>query len=179
MQKQSGRPTEEDMKTAVDCYSDMLFRLCVAMLGNRTDAEDALSGTMLRYWTKGQRFDSEEHRKAWLLRVASNICKDMCRFRKRNAYVNLDDLYDLCVEESDVSIMGEVMRLPMKQRVVIHLYYIEGYSTKEIAEILSISPAAVRKRLQYGREQLKLELEEEDSHEARGVQKRDETHYAF
>ena len=92
MQRQSKRPTEEDIRTAVDRYSDMLFRLCAAMLGNRADAEDALSETMLRYMTKGQRFESEEHRKAWLLRVASNICKDMCRFRKRNAYVNLDDI---------------------------------------------------------------------------------------
>ena len=179
MRNQSGRPTEEDIEFVVDRYSDMLFRLCLTILGNRADAEDALSETMLRYLTKGQQLDSEEHRKAWLLRVASNICKDMCRFRKRNAYVNLDDLYDLCAEESDVSVMGEVMRLPIKQRTVIHLYYIEGYSTKEIAEILSISPAAVRKRLQYGREQLKLELEEEESHETRRVCKRDNTHYAF
>ncbi len=179
MRNQSGRPTEEDIKWAVETYSDMLFRLCLTILGNRADAEDALSETMLRYLTKGQRFDSEEHRKAWLLRVASNVCKDMYRFRKRNAYVPLDDLYDLCAEEADASVMEEVMRLPIKQRTVIHLYYIEGYSTREIAEILSISPAAVRKRLQYGREQLKLELEEEDTHETRRICKRDKTHYAF
>ncbi len=161
MSQYSGRPTEEEIKTVMDTYSAMLFRLCLTILGNSADAEDALSETMLRYLSKPQRFGSEEHRKAWLLRVATNVCKDMCRFRRRNTYVNLDDLRDLCAEEHDARILEDVMRLPGKYKTVIHLYYIEGYSTKEIAKMLSISPGAVRKRLQYGRERLKLELEEE------------------
>ncbi len=160
MSNQSGRPTDEQITQAVDVYSNMLYQLCVTMLGNCADAEDAVSETFVRYITKSPPcFHSEEHRKAWLLRVAANLCNDMCRLRRRHAHVNIEDVYDLCEQPHDSHVLEDIMRLPVKYRTVLHLHYIEGYSTNEIAQILSISPAAVRKRLQYAREKLKLELD--------------------
>lgn len=74
MQNHSGRPTGEDAEQIFRRYADTLFRFCFTLAGNQTDAEDAVSETMIRYITRAPAFDSEEHRKAWLLRVAANIC---------------------------------------------------------------------------------------------------------
>lgn len=144
-------------------YADTLFRFCFTLTGNKADAEDAVSETMVRYITRAPVFTSEAHRKAWLLRVAANLCRDMHRFHMRHTCISLEDAYELCADEQQESILEDVMRLPHKLKTVIYLYYIEGYTTEEIADMLSISAAAVRKRLQYGRKKLKLELEENSS----------------
>ncbi len=157
----SARPTDEQIENALNSYSNMLFKLCFTLLGNNADAEDALSETFFKYIKKSPVFCDSEHEKAWLLKVARNVCRDMGRFRKSHSALNIDDLYDLCQDDETVGIMEEITALPEKYKTVIHLYYIEGYSGEEIAEILSITPAAVRKRLQYAREMLKFEIEKE------------------
>lgn len=142
MQNHSGRPAGEDAEQIFRRYADTLFRFCFTLAGNQADAEDAVSETMIRYITRAPAFDSEEHRKAWLLRVAANICRDMHRFHLRHTYVSLEDAYDLCADEQQVDILEEVMRLPKKLKTVIYLYYIEGYTSEKIADMLSISAAA-------------------------------------
>lgn len=157
MNNHSVRPTDDEMESVVNTYASMLFRLCFAMLGSNADAEDAVSDTFIKYLTASPPFHDAAHQKAWLIKVAANICKDMHRFRKRHDYINLDDLSEYCREESDSGILEQVMRLPVKYKAPLLLFYIEGYKTNEIADILSVTPAAVRKRLQYGRDLLKLE----------------------
>lgn len=161
MEAHSVRPTDEEIENTVNKYADMLLKLCFTILCSNADAEDAVSDTFLKYITKSPAFSSEEHKKAWLLRVAANVCKDMHRFRQRHNHINLDDIYDYCGSSADNEILTEVMRLPVKYKTVIHLFYIEGYKTEEISKILSISPAAVRKRLQYARNILRMEYEKE------------------
>lgn len=161
MNHQSVRPADDEIEKAVTMYSNMLFKLCFAILCNQADAEDAVSDTFVRYITKSPPFREEEHKKAWLIKVAANICNDVCRLRKRNNHLNIDDLKQYCSTESDCEILKEVMRLPNNYKTVLHLFYIEGYKTDEISKILSVSPAAVRKRLQYGRKMLKMEYEKE------------------
>ena len=92
--------------------------------------------------------------------MAANICRDVHRFHLRHTYVSLEDAYNLCADEKQVDVLEEVMRLPQKLKTVMYLYYIEGYTSEEIADMLSISAADVRKRLQYGRKKLRFELEE-------------------
>ena len=157
MTNHSGRPTDDKIECVVNTYSNMLFKLCFTMLGNNADAEDAVGNTFLKYITKSPYFQSEEHTKAWLIRIATNICKDMYRFNKKRDYLSFDDLFNYCKTEEICEILEEVMSLPEKYKTVIHLFYIEGYKTDEIAKILSISSSAVRKRLQYAREKLKFE----------------------
>ena len=159
----SVRPSDDEIERIVNQYSNTLFRLCFTILCNNSDAEDAVSDTFLKFITKSSGFCEEEHEKAWLIKVATNICLDMRRFNKKHQYINFDDLSEYCKTESDNEILEEVLRLPEKYRLVIHLYYIEGYKTEEISKILSISPAAVRKRLQYGREKLKFQYDYERS----------------
>ena len=147
---------------AVEKYSQMLFRICYSILCNKHDAEDALQETFLRYMTKAPLFKDSEHEKAWLIKVATNISKNMARFNSRHAFENLDELRNIGISDDDRDIFELIMRLPAKYKIVLDLYYIEGYKANEIADITNTSPVAVRKRLQYGRKMLKLELERSD-----------------
>lgn len=147
---------------AVEKYSQMLFRICYSILCNKHDAEDALQETFLRYMTKAPLFKDSEHEKAWLIKVATNISKNMARFNSRHAVENLDELRHIGISDNDRDVFELIMRLPAKYKIVLDLYYIEGYKANEIADIINTSPVAVRKRLQYGRKMLKLELERND-----------------
>ena len=161
MKNLSLRPDDNDVENTVKTYSNMLFKLCFTLLRSNADAEDAVSDVFLKYISASVSFKDEEHKKAWLIRVATNICKNMLKFYKVRNHINIDDVTGYCKSESEVGIFKEILNLPAKYRTVIHLYYVEGYKTAEIADMLSVSPAAVRKRLQYGRDMLKIEYEKE------------------
>lgn len=150
---------------AVEKYSKMLFRICFGILNNKADAEDAVQETFLRYMTKAPLFRDSEHEKAWLIKVATNISKNMSRFNSRHAAENLDELRHIGISDDDRDIFELIMHLPTKYKIVLDLYYIEGYKANEIAQITNSSPVAVRKQLQYGRKMLKLALERNDSNE--------------
>ncbi len=159
MKNHSVRPADDEIEKTVKTYYDMLFKLCFAILADCADAEDAVSDTFLRYITRSPEFNGEEHKKAWLIHVATNVCKSMRRFRVRHAAVNLDDVTKLAAAEHDREILECVMRLAPKYRSVLHLYYIEGYKTAEIASMTDLSVSAVKKRLQYAREKLRIEYD--------------------
>lgn len=161
MKNLSYRPDDNEIEATVQKYSNMLFKLCFTMLGNNADAEDALSEVFLKYITYQKDFEGPEHKKAWLIRVATNVCKNMLRFYKIRRHINIDDVTEYCKSENDVNILTELLSLPEKYRTILHLYYIEGYKTAEIATMLSISPSAARKRLEYGRKKLKIEYEKD------------------
>ena len=151
--------TNEYIKNLVEKYSNMLFRICYCILCHRNDAEDALQETFLKYLTKAPEFESQEHEKAWLIKVATNISKNAVLLQKRRRTLDLDELNSIGIEDEDSEIFEAIMALPVKYKIVMTLHYIEGYSSKEISEIISISPEAVRKRLQKGRELLRKEIE--------------------
>ena len=144
---------------AVEKYSRMLFRISYAILSNEHDAEDALQETFIKYMTKAPLFRDSDHEKAWLIKVVTNISKNMVRFNARRTLHNTQELKSIGIDENDRDIFELIMHLPSKYKIVLDLYYIEGYKAKEISSIIGISPVAVRKRLQYGRNLLKSELE--------------------
>ena len=144
---------------AVEKYSKMLFRISYGMLMNEHDAEDALQETFIRYMTKAPLFRDSEHEKAWLIKVVTNVSKNMLRFRTYQASNSILQLSSVGVDEADRDIFEIIMNLPAKYKTVLDLYYVEGYKANEIANIIGISPVAVRKRLQYGRTLLKDEME--------------------
>ncbi len=150
-----------DIERAIDEYGDSLYRLCSVMLSNREDAQDAVQDCFLRYMTKAPDFNSAEHEKAWLIRTASNLCRDMLRKRKHTSFVSLDEIRNLAVSEDSVQILGLLMRLEEKQRAVMHLHYVEGYSVDELSALLGISSSAAKKRLQRGRDALRNLYEKE------------------
>lgn len=150
---------------AVEKYSRMLFRICYGILDNKADAEDALQETFLRYMTKAPLFKDSEHEKAWLIKVATNISKNMVRFNQRHATENLDELRGIGISDGDRELFDLIMQLPPKYKIVLDLYYIEGYKANEIADIINSSPAAVRKQLQHGRLMLKHALGRKETDE--------------
>ncbi|MBO5229807.1 MAG: sigma-70 family RNA polymerase sigma factor [Clostridia bacterium] len=158
---QKANKSEEEIKELVDKYSSLIFRISYCILCNPEDAEDAVQETLLKYITKAPEFNGEEHRKAWLIKVAANISKNMLMFRLKRETVNLDDIENIGIGENDYETFELIMSLPAKHKVVMTLYYVEGYRSAEIAEIIGISEDAVRKRIQKGRELLKKEFEKE------------------
>ena len=151
----------------VETYQQNLFRAALSITHNVQDAEDAVQNTYLKYLKTNTEFESEEHIRAWLFRTVSNQAKDTLRtFWHRNRTSLEDWMNDLEFETpEDRSLAEAVLNLPWKYSSVMHLYYYEDYSVKEIASILSVSESAVKHRLQKGRAALKTELEKENTEE--------------
>ncbi len=149
--------TEEVVTT----YSPMLYRICVVMLGNEADAQDAVQDTICRYLERRKEFRDREHEKAWLIKVAQNRCRDMRRFQMRHPKVSLEEVTASYEDPEYSQVLVELISLPLPVKEAVYLYYIEGYKTTEVSEILGISVNAVKKRLQRGRKLLRLRLEEE------------------
>ena len=148
------RPTD-DLEKVMNTYGNMLFRLCIVMLENSTDAEDALQEVMLKYYRKSPAFTDEEHRKAWLLTVASNQCKDMLRFRAKHPLTEDTDIYEYkSTYSEDSGILDALMTLPEKFKLVLILHYVEEYPVTDIAHMIGKTPSAVKMRLQKGRKLL-------------------------
>ncbi len=153
--------SEKEIIELVDKYSSLIFRISYCILCNRDDAEDAVQETFLKYLTKAPEFNSEEHRKAWLIKVSANISKNMLLFRIRRDMINIEEIRDIGIRESDCEVFENIMSLPAKYKIVLTLYYVEGYKCREIAELINIGEDAVRKRLQKGREMLRKVMEEQ------------------
>ena len=147
------------VKDLISDYGNMLYRICLCILCDKDDAEDAVQDTFLKFLTKAPQFESEEHKKAWLIRVATNISKNMCVLRIKHRTVDINELEYVGEAAEDRGVFEAIMNLPVKFKIVMILHYIEGYPTKDIAAMIKISDDAVRKRLQKGRELLKLEIE--------------------
>lgn len=150
---------DSEVGRILQTYGDMLYRTAYLLLGNPHDVQDALQETLLRYLEKAPAFASQDHEKAWLLRVTANCCKDCLRFRKRHAYLDLEPLRE-CLPAQEHRHLQELYALPAKWKTVLVLHYFEGYSLKEIGEILNLSESAVKKRLQRAREALRMEMED-------------------
>ncbi len=138
------------IEKAIEMHSDMLFRVCLIMLGNENDAEDAVQETFLKYLEKSPEFNDGEHEKAWLIKVAGNKCKDIIRQRIKSVQLSVDSVNESY--ETKVDSLSEIlMKIPEKFRIVLTLYYIEEYKVNEIAVLIGRTPSAVKMRLKKGR----------------------------
>ena len=156
----SNKATNADLENTILKYSDLLYRICFLILKNEQDVGDVIQETFIQYMKKHPDFESEEKKKAWLIKVSQNKCKDFLRFHKRHSYVPLDEVEDILmgtsdVESSDKVQLEEIWELDYKLKSVVILYYIEGSSIKETAQMLAISESACKKRLERARNKLK------------------------
>ena len=151
-----------DTQALAETYRDRLFAAAFQVCGNAADAEDAAQEALLRYHISEKQFESEQHIRAWLLRVAINCAKNVSRSFFRRNTVPLEDYMDSLEFDSGESreIFREVMSLPEKYRLVIHLYYYEDYTVAEIGKILGLTQSNVKARLSRGRQLLKKALQE-------------------
>ncbi len=148
--------SEKELEQTIERYSNTLYRLCLLILKNEQDTQDILQETFLKYYKSAPDFKSEEHKRAWLIRVSQNKCKDMLRFSKRHQYVPIEDVEEILEIYQQSGMEDQVdfqclWEMDPKYKSVIILHYVEGYSMEEVASLLGISLAAARKRLQRGR----------------------------
>lgn len=144
-------------------HGKRVFAAAYSLLKNREDAEDAVQDTFLRYYTCGKQFDSDQHLRAWLLRVAVNRARDLLKAASRRRSVPLEPeaAEADCPDDESRELFRAVTELPEAYRIVIHLHYYEDYPVGEIARILRLPQATVKTRLFRGRELLKKALKEE------------------
>ena len=162
--------TDEYIEHMVRTHSGSMLRAAYAVLHTTADAEDAVQEAFVRLMTSAPRFNDSEHEKAWLLRVTINIARNLHKSRVREAGELTDDLpaEDGNNPEQQGEILRLVLALPEKYCTIIHLYYYEGYSIKEIADILRLPPATVGTRLARGRALLRTDMDAPANNPQRG-----------
>ena len=141
-------------------YGNRILRLAYSYLHNMSDAEEVLQETLIQFLKTAPSFESETHKKAWLLRVAGNLSKNRIDY---NRVRDTDELNEELVSEQreDLSFVWEAVKsLPVKYREAIHLFYYEGYSTAQIASVLNENESTVRSHLNRGRSKLRELLKE-------------------
>lgn len=138
-------------------HSDMVYRLAVARVKNKYDADDILQEVFLRFIKCKDNVENDEHLKALLIRITINCSKSMLTSSWFKRTEPLSESLSVSDEYSDT--LDVVMRLPQKYRTVIHMHYYMGYSVEEIAVILKSKPSTVKSWLHRARQKLKIYLE--------------------
>ena len=146
----------------IKLYHGAVYRAVFSYLHNASEAEDTVQETFVKLFNTNKSFQSDEHCKAWLIRVAINLSKNLLKsFR----YTHTEELDEAIPMESteDCALADALSALPPNYRAVIHLHYYEGYSAKEIAKILGLTVTAVTTRLARAREKLKALMTSEEN----------------
>ena len=151
-----------DTGVVMERYKDNIFAIAFNITKNSADADDVVQDTFIEYHTAKKEFDSEEHIRAWLVRVAINKAKNITMSFFRRVSVPYEEYVESLTFETPEAehLFEEVMKLPEKYRIVIHLFYHEDYNIREIAAIMHLSEANVKVRLTRGRKLLKSVLKE-------------------
>ncbi|MCM1299492.1 MAG: sigma-70 family RNA polymerase sigma factor [Firmicutes bacterium] len=166
MKKSAGDVSAEEL---LQMYSSMIYRVAYAAVQNTADAEDITQNVFLKYITADKSFNSEEHRKAWLLRVTVNCVKDFVKsayYRRRTDMEKLpetadaDETFKAEEAEEAEALRSALQQLPEKYRVPIHLFYYEDMTVAEISAVTKTKEATVKSQLSRGREMLRNILKE-------------------
>lgn len=152
--------TNEELIEIYNRHVKTVYRVCFMYMKNHPDTEDMVQNTFLRLMKDKTVFQSEEHEKAWLIRTATNLCKDYFKSWWSKT-VGIDQVAgsDALQEFEPDHNLDLVLKIPSKYKTPIYLYYYEGYSTLEIAKILKKNPSTVRSYLHKGRKLLRMEIE--------------------
>lgn len=151
----------DQISSIVDQYSGMIYRLAISNVKSRSNADDIYQDVFLRYikFIKGGgSFESEEHRKAWFIRVTINCCKSLNTSSWFRKTVSLDESMNKSYEEyndTKIDFQNAMMKLPQKYRSVIHLFYYEQLTIEQIGNILELKSSTVRTQLTRARVLLK------------------------
>lgn len=149
--------SSEDIRDIYERHFVTVYRVCFMYLRNVQDTEDAVHNTFMKLIEKHKQFENTEHEKAWLIRVGSNVCKNMLRTTNKRTELNShNEGSDDAPVISDV--MLELSKLPDELKIPVYLFYCDGYNSNEIGNMLGISASAVRSRLQKARAELKEHL---------------------
>lgn len=160
MEKQSLR-TDDCTENVIRYYSDMVYRLAFARTKTKHDADDVYQEVFFRYVNKKPVFENEEHRKAWIIRVTINCSNTFWSslWRKNTQELTTDIMFET---EENINLHNELLKLPPKYREVIHLFYYENMSLKEISIILNRKNSTIRTQLTRARVILRSVIKEDD-----------------
>ncbi|MDD6036046.1 MAG: RNA polymerase sigma factor [Lachnospiraceae bacterium] len=151
-----------DYERIVRKHMDTIYRIAVSYTKNPADADDIVQQTFVKLLSRRDSFADAEHEKRWLIRVCVNECNSFFSSFWRKNVDSMDAISkepEFTMKESS-DLYEAIKQLPQKCSIVIYLFYYEGYSTKEIAEILHIREATVRTRLVRARKLLRAQLKE-------------------
>ena len=151
---------EKEFAARIWAMRQTLFRICFSQLPSAQDREDAVQEALARAWRKRSQLREEDYLQTWLVRILLNVCHDMQRWGQR--MVPTAEI-ELPVQDTspDGALREALLALPEKYRLPILLYYLEGYSLRQVAQMLRIPENTVKTRLSRGRQQLKERLHEE------------------
>ncbi len=137
--------SEQEVNRAIERYADTVRRLCVVHLKNEADAEDIFQNVFLKYALSTGDFESEEHERAWMIRVTINACKDLLKSFFRSRTVSIDEVVEQAADlhQEHREVLEAVLSLPEKYRDVVYLHYYEGYTAPEIGNILQKKPNTI------------------------------------
>lgn len=148
-----------DFEDAYHKYADMLFRLSLSYVKHKEDAEDVVQDVFISYINASPAFLDENHKRAWLIKVAINKCRDMARRKSIRQSVSYDEIGEIAsdneIHNDGMEIISALQKLPENIKSAVVLHYFEGFSVAETAKILSLSASAVKMRLSRGRQMLK------------------------
>ena len=152
----------QSVQELIRCYQNSLYAAAFSVCKNQMDAEDVVQEAFVQYYTSKKEFENQQHIRAWLIRIVINKAKNINHTFWRRNRCSLEDYMETLIFEDSESkdLFAEVMKLPEKYRIVIHLFYYEDYSVQEIADILKLSESNVKVRLSRGRALLKTNLKE-------------------
>ncbi|MGN1468248.1 MAG: RNA polymerase sigma factor [Ruminococcus sp.] len=156
--------SEQEANRAIEKYSDTVYRICLLHLKNHADAEDIFQNVFLKYVTYSKDFESEEHEKAWIIRVTVNACKDLKKSFFRSRVVSIEEIknFQASQQENYSEVLEAVLSLPEKYKNPIYLYYYEQYSAVEIGKILGKNVNTIYTLLSRGKNILKDKLGGDD-----------------
>jgi len=152
---------ENNYQLTVEEYGNMVYRLAFFYTNSKYDADDIYQDVFLKYLQNKKQFKNEEHKKAWLIKVTINSCKKLwlSSWKRKTDLLSEEIKFET---EEDIGLYNEIKKLPKKYRVVIHLFYYEQYSIKEIGLILKQKESTIRTWLTRARKLLKNQIKEED-----------------
>ncbi len=159
--------TQEAFSQAVRTYGDTIYRVAYHALNDPQDAEDVTQTVLLKLYECKTEFESEEHQKHWILRVAVNESRKLLRSFWRRTSVPLEEWHDTAVPEDPAraEALEAVMALEPKYRVAVYLYYYEGLSVAETAAAMRANPSTVQTWLLRARAKLRKALSNEEERE--------------
>lgn len=151
------------LEALYEVYGDMIYRLALQRTRNRADAEDVLQDVFFRCLRRAPVFESREHQKAWLIRVTLNSSKTLLSsaFMRHRADESALEFLPADTEPEVSAVYEQVLNLPEKQRIAIHLFYYEGYGVADIATLMNCPESTVKSHLRRARLRLKEALKEE------------------
>ncbi len=152
--------TDREFASVYDRNIKRVYRICCLYLKNHHDAQDASQTIFEKYISQDKRFEDESHEKAWFITVSKNYCKDELKkfWKKKRADIEDMETVAICEESGESDLTEALLNLPSKYKDVIYLYYIEGYSVKEMSKLLHRNESTLRNHLSDGRRLLEIDI---------------------